>query len=90
MKEQSYILYKSADIRREDAMAKRLVDIDDGVLEEARQVLGTSTIKDTVNTALEESVKAVRRRALTKEGMMRARTLLHDLGDPEIMARAWD
>jgi Arc/MetJ family transcription regulator len=90
MKEQSYILYKSADIRREDAMAKRLVDIDDGVLEEARRVLGTSTIKDTVNTALEESVKAVRRRAVTKEGLMRAGALLQDLGDPEVMARAWD
>jgi Arc/MetJ family transcription regulator len=31
---------------------KRLVDIDDDALEAAQQRLGTSTMKDTVNTAL--------------------------------------
>lgn len=31
---------------------KRLVDVDDGALDAARQQLGTSTIKETVNTAL--------------------------------------
>jgi Arc/MetJ family transcription regulator len=30
-------------------MTKRLVDIDDEVLDEARRALGTRTLKDTVN-----------------------------------------
>jgi Arc/MetJ family transcription regulator len=35
---------------------KRLVDIDDDLLERARSVTGTGTIKDTVNTALRRLV----------------------------------
>ncbi|MGI8875619.1 MAG: type II toxin-antitoxin system VapB family antitoxin [Egibacteraceae bacterium] len=71
-------------------MVKRLVDIDDDVLEEARRVLGASTIKETVNTALEETVKAAWRRSITREDLQRAGELLQDLGDPEVMAKAWD
>lgn len=71
-------------------MTKRLVEIDDEVLEEARRLLGTATIKDTVNTALAESVKAARRQAITKEDLQRVGELLQDLGDPEVMAKAWD
>lgn len=37
-------------------MTKRLVDIDDGLLDRARSVAGTDTIKDTVNTALQRLV----------------------------------
>lgn len=37
-------------------MTKRLVDIDDSLLERARSVAGTDTIKDTVNLALERLV----------------------------------
>jgi len=33
-------------------MAKRLIEIDDEMLDAARAELGTSTIKDTVNEAL--------------------------------------
>jgi Arc/MetJ family transcription regulator len=33
-------------------VSKRLVDIDDGVLDDARAELGTETIKETVNEAL--------------------------------------
>lgn len=36
-------------------MTKRWVDIDDEALERARQVLGTTTLKDTVNASLEET-----------------------------------
>lgn len=42
---------------------KRLVDIDDDLLERARTIAGTDTIKDTVNLALRRLVddeKAVR------------------------------
>lgn len=37
-------------------MTKRLVDIDDDALRLARRQLGTTTIKDTVNTALARAV----------------------------------
>ncbi|MGH2771756.1 MAG: DUF2191 domain-containing protein [Actinomycetota bacterium] len=36
-------------------MSKRLVDIDEGLLEAARKKLGTETIKETVNRALEQA-----------------------------------
>jgi len=71
-------------------MVKRLVDIDDGVLEDARAVLGTVTLKDTVNRALREAVQTARRQSLTSEGLQRVGDLLTDLGDPEVMARAWE
>lgn len=35
---------------------KRLVDIDDDLLERARSIAGTDTIKDTVNVALRRLV----------------------------------
>jgi len=67
-------------------MTKRLVDIDDELLDQARQLLGAVTIKETVNTSLRELVEAeLRRRHLrrlvTGEGT--------DLGDEEIMSGAW-
>ncbi len=37
-------------------MAKRLVDIDDDLLERARSISGSGTIKETVNTALQRLV----------------------------------
>ena len=71
-------------------MTKRLVDIDDEVLEEARRALGTKTLKDTVNEALRSSVQAHRRSQLTREDLKRVAELLVDLGDPDVMAKAWD
>lgn len=37
-------------------MAKRLIDIDDDLLERARSIAGTGTIKETVNAALRRLV----------------------------------
>lgn len=37
-------------------MTKRLVDIDDDLLERARSVSGSATIKDTVSRALQQLV----------------------------------
>ncbi len=37
-------------------MAKHLVDIDEDALADAKRELGTSTIKDTINFALRQSV----------------------------------
>lgn len=42
-------------------MTKVLIDIDDGALREASQLLGTKTKKDTVNTALRETAQRLRR-----------------------------
>jgi Arc/MetJ family transcription regulator len=71
-------------------MTKRLVEIDDEVLEKARLALRTTTIKDTVNTALEESTKAAYRRALSEDDVRRFVEATPDLRDPEIMAKAWE
>ena len=71
-------------------MTKRLVDIDDATLDEARRVLGTDTIKDTVNTALAETVRAVeRRRHVDRDALRRFAAASKDLADEEIMADAW-
>lgn len=67
-------------------MSKRLVDIDDELLEEASAVLGAVTMKETVNRSLESVVLAARRRRHgerleTMDGL--------DLDNPELMAGAW-
>lgn len=67
-------------------MGKRLVDIDDELLRTATGVLGTATMKQTVNRALEEVVHANRRR---RHADRLARRQGLDLHDPEVMAKAW-
>lgn len=67
-------------------MGKHLVDLDEHLLEEAQQLLGTSTMKDTVNQGLAEIIRAHRRRQHARrlesmEGL--------DLDDPQVMDRAW-
>jgi Uncharacterized protein conserved in bacteria (DUF2191). len=42
-------------------MTKVLVDVDDDALAEASALLGTTTKKDTINTALRETVQRLRR-----------------------------
>jgi Arc/MetJ family transcription regulator len=67
-------------------MGKRLVDIDDVLLQGATDALGTTTMKQTVNRALEEVVRTHRRRRHA-ERLARRQGL--DLHDPEVMAKAW-
>lgn len=67
-------------------MTKRLVDIDDDLLAEAKQLLGTPTNKETVNSALREAVAVMHRRAFLERMIDEG---LPDLGDPEVMAGAW-
>ncbi|MBC8195354.1 MAG: type II toxin-antitoxin system VapB family antitoxin [Acidimicrobiia bacterium] len=67
-------------------MTKRLIDIDDDLLADARSILETNTMKDTVNRALEEIQRGevLRKHAIrltTMEGL--------DLDDPEVMKGAW-
>jgi len=45
-------IYVDASARYTAPVTKRLIDVDDDVLESARTHLGTATIKETVNTAL--------------------------------------
>jgi Arc/MetJ family transcription regulator len=67
-------------------MSKRLVDIDNELLEEASVVLGASTMKEAVNRSLEAVVVAARRRrhADRLEGMAGI-----DLDEPTVMSGAW-
>ena len=67
-------------------MRKTSVDIDDHLIDQVRSVLGTSSIKETIDTALREVLRIDARRqevrALAEmDGM--------DLADKNIMAKAW-
>lgn len=67
-------------------MTKRLIDVDDNLLDEARDALGTRTLKDTVNRALGEVVRAeLRRRHADRLSRMEGL----DLNDPDVMTGAW-
>ena len=67
-------------------MRKTSVDIDDDLIEQVRSVLGTSSIKETIDSALREVLRVDARRQevqalVTMDGM--------DLADNDIMAKAW-
>ena len=67
-------------------MSKTSVDIDSDLLEQARSLLGTSSIKETIHCALREIVRAEARRQevaalVAMDGL--------DLADREIMKNAW-
>ncbi|MDE0065625.1 MAG: type II toxin-antitoxin system VapB family antitoxin [Acidimicrobiaceae bacterium] len=67
-------------------MTKRLIDIDDDILAEARAVTGAATMKETINIALRHIVETELRLRHVKrlqdlDGM--------DLADSQIMAAAW-
>ncbi len=67
-------------------MRKTTLEIDDGVLAEARRILGTSGIKDTVDAAL----RTVRVQDARRQLIEQLRTLDGlDLDDPEVMRSAW-
>ena len=67
-------------------MTKRLVDIDDNVLQQARTALGDVTIKEAVNAGLREICDRRKRRHLFHRIQALARS---DLGDPTVMRDAW-
>lgn len=67
-------------------MTRRTVDIDDHLLAEATEILGTRTIKETVHEALSEILRA----ELRRRHVRRLRTMEGlDLDNDEVMARAW-
>lgn len=67
-------------------MTKRLVDIDDELLEEATTILGATTMKEAVNRSLESVVAAARRRRHA-DRLQDMRGI--DLDDPQVMSGAW-
>lgn len=71
-------------------MTKRLIDIEDSLLEQARTMLRTNTIKDTVITALQQAVQSSRRlKDVDEVALQHFAAAAADLGDPEVMAAAW-
>lgn len=67
-------------------MTKRLVDVDDDLLEEASSILGAATMKEAVNRSLETVVLAARRRRHA-DRLEAMRNL--DLAKPRVMSGAW-
>lgn len=67
-------------------MTKRLIDVDDDKLEAVKALLGTATLKATVNAALDEVLALdERRQALLAERGVE----LSELGDPDARGAAW-
>ena len=67
-------------------MRKTSVEVDDRLLGQVRDLLGTSSIKETIDGALREVVRAEARRS-----EVRALAVMDglDLADEKVMARAW-
>lgn len=67
-------------------MTKRLIDVDDEKLDAVRALLGTGTLKATVNGALDEvlALDARRRALLAERGVDLAL-----LNDPDARQSAW-
>lgn len=77
---------------RGDAMTKRLIEIDDALLERARVSLGTKGIRETVVAALERAVSeesSEEREARIAKLSADFIEATRDLRDPEIMRGAW-
>ena len=73
-------------------MTKRLVEIDDALLERARVSLGTQGIRDTVVAALERAVSEEsieEREARIAKLSADFIDATQDLRDPEIMRGTW-
>jgi Arc/MetJ family transcription regulator len=83
-------IYLPIRVYLEVLMTKRLIDVDDAALEAARRVLGTDTMKDTVNAALRASVQAAERRQhVDAAALQRFAGASRDLRDDDVMADAW-
>lgn len=67
-------------------MTKRLIDVDDDKLEAVKALLGTATLKATVNAAFDEVLALDKRRqALLAEGGAD----LSEFTDPDARRAAW-
>jgi Arc/MetJ family transcription regulator len=66
------------------AVKRTTLDIDEEMLDKAREILGTRGIRDTVDEALREIVRREAGRRLIARLQEN-----EDLRNPEIMAKAW-
>ncbi len=67
-------------------MTKRLIDVDDDKLDAVRALLGTTTLKSTVDAALDEVLALDQRR----RGLLAERGVdLAELADPKARQAAW-
>jgi hypothetical protein len=71
--------------KRAPSVRKTSFEVDFEKLEAARQLLGTRTLTETVDAALDEVVKREGRKKLVE--ILRSGVL--DLNNPEVMAGAW-
>ncbi|WP_037731932.1 type II toxin-antitoxin system VapB family antitoxin [Actinacidiphila glaucinigra] len=65
---------------------RTVIDVDDALLQEAAEILGTTTKRATVNGALAEFVAAAKRRRFIE---MLDEGAFDDLTDAEVTADAW-
>jgi Arc/MetJ family transcription regulator len=71
-------------------VTKRLIEIEDDLLRQARDALGTETIKDTVATALRHAIHSSQRRTrLDDTTLRRFAAASGDLADDDVMTAAW-
>ena len=68
------------------SIRKTSVEINEELLGAVQRVLSTTTIKDTIEEAFREVLRAEARREEV-EALAQMRGM--DLADPEVMARAW-
>ncbi len=61
-------------------------EVDFAKVESAKAILGTTTLTDTVDAALDEVIRLKQRQRLVELLFTPGRL---DLDDPEVMARAW-
>lgn len=67
-------------------MRKTTLTIDDEKIAQARAILGTAGITDTIDAALQETIRrAAAERVIDRMAAMEGL----DLADPEVMANAW-
>ena len=68
------------------AKRKTSFEVDFDKVQSAKEILGTRTLTDTVDAALDEVIKLQQRRRLLKMLFTPGRL---QLDDPGVMARAW-
>ncbi|MGQ0464329.1 MAG: type II toxin-antitoxin system VapB family antitoxin [Sporichthyaceae bacterium] len=68
-------------------MPKRLIEVDDEKLEAVRRLLGTRTLKETVDGSFDEVLALQRRRETL---LAEHRVASEDLADPDVRRAAWD
>lgn len=72
--------------QRAPSVRKTSFDLDFDKVQAARELLGTRTLTETVDAALEEVVRIQKRRELVE---LLSTPGVHALNDPDVMSGAW-